>query len=256
MDATTAAVMADPVNPWMMETGSLIFWPVIFVITALWALKTKRLPLMLLLLIAASSSFWQEFFGDWGAYLSWNPRFARLPFWGDMAYTTPVKPLFIPFSWGWWFAVSITPLVALVVWLGKRMPQISTTAWSFLIAFPLYSVYEVSMEAGAVAKNWWSYNAVLGPAFQSEHGNMPLIFPVGLGVWAAWVVALLARRDAAGLWWHERIMGVGARAPGVGRELARLWAFIVMFQVTALILVTLPPLLGRILFGGPSLLVP
>src|SRR3546814_4005169 len=95
--------MGETVNPWMMETGSIIFWSALLALGILWTVRTRRLPLVLLCLIGATSSFWQEFFGDWGVYLDWNPDFDRLPFWGEMAYTTPVKPLFIPFSWGWWF---------------------------------------------------------------------------------------------------------------------------------------------------------
>jgi hypothetical protein len=256
MSGTMTAAMPAPVNPWMMETGSLIFWPVIFFACALWMLRTKRIPLMMLVLIAATSSFWQEFFGDWGAYVAWNPHFARLPFWGDMPFTTPVKPLFIPFSWGWWFAVSITPLVVLVAWAGKRWPNLSSTVLAFLIAFPLYCAYQSSVEGSAVAQGWWTYDSVIGPAIQSEKGNLPLLFPVLLGVWATGFVALLARKDEAGLWWHERKMGVAAKAPGLSRELARLWAFIILFQVTFLLVNTLPAIVGRLIVGGPSLLVP
>jgi hypothetical protein len=250
------ATMPPPTNPWVMETGSLIFWPVIFLLCLLWILRTKRIPLMLLILIAATSSFWQEFFGDWGAYVAWNPHFARLPFWGEMAFTTPVKPLFIPFSWGWWFAVSITPLVTLVAWAGRRWPKIPSTLLSAVIAFPLYCAYQLSTEGSAVAQGWWTYDKFVGPAIRSDKGNLPLLWPILLGVWAAVIVAMLARKDEQGLWWHERKLGLTATLDGGPRQRARLGAFIVLFQATFLIFNTIPPVALRLVAGGPSLLVP
>jgi hypothetical protein len=248
--------MGAPVNPWMMETGSIIFWCVLLVVSAAIALRSGRLPLVGLCLIAATTSFWQEFFGDWGAYVAWNPHFARLPFWGEMPYTTPVKPVFIPFSWGWWFAVSIPLLVALIGWLGRKLPRVSTTALSFLIAFPLFLAYQLYVEGSSVANGWWTYDIVIGPALTSARGQLPVIFPALLGLWAAGLVALLARRDPQGLWWHERKLGVGSVAPGLRRELARTGAFILLFQVSTFAINIAPAILGRLAFGGASALVP
>jgi hypothetical protein len=257
MEPTAMTAMPPPVNTWMMETGSFILWPIIFILCALWAMKTKKFPVMLLLLLSASSTFWQEFFGDWGAYLSWNPAFARLPFWGAMAYTTPIKPIFIPASWGWWFSLSITPLLMLTIWLAKKFPGISSNWWAFIAVFPLYSAYELWAEGSAVSQSWWSYNAVIGPQWTASNGaGMSIIWPVILALWAVWIVALLAKKDADGLWWHERKLGVAVNGIGWGHEFKRLGAFIVMFQVTFMLLVTLPPMVTRLVAGGPSLLVP
>jgi hypothetical protein len=257
MEPTNMTEMPPPVNTWVMETGSFYLWPLIFVLCAAWALRTRKFPVMLLILLAASSSFWQEFFGDWGAYLSWNPAFARLPFWGDMAYTTPVKPVFIPLSWGWWFALSITPLLMLTIWLARKFPALSSSWWALITVAPLYSAYELYAEGSAVAQSWWSYNAVIGPQWTASNGaGMSLIWPVILAFWAAWVVALLAKKDENGQWWHERKLGVAATGSGWTHEIKRLGAFILMFQVTFLLVVTLPPIIARLMFGGPSLLVP
>lgn len=248
--------MGEPVNPWMMETGSIIFWSVLLALGILWTVRTRRLPLVLLCLIGATSSFWQEFFGDWGVYLAWNPNFDRLPFWGEMAYTTPVKPLFIPFSWGWWFAVSIPLLVSLVGWLSRKLPSMSTTLISFLIAFPLFVLYQLYVEGSSVANGWWTYDVVIGPAIDSDRGQLPLIFPVLLGLWAGGLVALLVPRDAQGFRWHERALHVNAISPGWKREAARAAAFILLFQISMFVINIAPAIIGRMSFGGPSLLVP
>ncbi|WP_380879743.1 hypothetical protein ACFB49_24000 [Sphingomonas sp. DBB INV C78] len=248
--------MGEPVNPWVMETGSIWFWSILLAGSLLWVLRGRRFSLVLLTLIGATTSFWQEFFGDWGAYVAWNPAFDRLPFWGEMAYTTPVKPLFIPFSWGWWFAATIPLLVTLVGWLGRKFPSISTTIFAFAIAFPLFLAYQLYAEGSSVANGWWTYDTVVGPAIVSEKGQLPLIFPALLGLWAAGLVALLVPRDADGLRWHERRLGVDRVGPGWRREAARAGAFILLFQVTMFAVNIGPAILGRLLFGGPSVLVP
>jgi hypothetical protein len=248
--------MGEPVSPWMMETGSFIIWGVLAAISIALAIRSKQMSLLALCLIGATTSFWQEFFGDWGAFLAWNPHFARLPFWGEMPFTTPVKPLFIPFSWGWWFAVSIPLLVLLVRWVNKKLPKVSTTLLAFVIAFPLFSLYQISVEGDSVSKGWWTYDVVLKPALESAKGRLPLIFPLVLGLWAAVFVALLARKDADGLWWHERLFGVQNKAAVFQRELWRTISFVVLFQVTFFIINTAPPIIWRVSTGVTSALVP
>ncbi len=252
----TASPMGAPVNPWMMETGSLWIWAALVLLTAIWTLKDKRLPLFGLVLIAATSGFWQEFFGDWGAYVAWNPAFARLPLWGEMAFTTPVKPLFIPFSWGWWFAVSIPLLVVLVRWLHAKFPGVSILTLAMLTAFPLFLAYQIQVEGSSVANGWWTYDTVIGPALESPKGRLPLIFPLLLGLWAGWFVAQLAKRDSGGLMPHEAKRGIASQPVGWRREVSRAWWMIVLFQVSFFIVNIAPPIIGRLLFGGPSLLVP
>jgi hypothetical protein len=248
--------MGAPVNPGFMETGSLWIWGGLALLTAIWTLKDRKLPLFGLVLIAGTSSFWQEFFGDWGAYVAWNPAFARLPFWGEMAYTTPVKPLFIPFSWGWWFAISIPLLVALVRWLHGKFPSLSVTTWAMLTAFPLFLAYQINVEGSSVANGWWTYDVVIGPALETEKGRLPLVFPLLIGLWAGLFVAMLAKRDEHGFMPHETRLGVLKKPAGLSRELTRIWGMILAFQITFFIVNIAPAMIGRALFGGPSLLVP
>jgi hypothetical protein len=252
----TAPDMGEPVNPWMMETGSFWIWGALAVLAIVFTLKDRRIPLFGLVLVAATSAFWQEFFGDWGAYLAWNPAFARLPFWGEMAFTTPVKPLFIPFSWGWWFALSIPLLVALTRWLNRRLPRLSTTLIALVIAMPLFLAYQINVEGSSVANGWWTYDVVIGPALESPKGRLPLVFPILLGLWAGLFVALLARRNPQGFMPHEIWAGAEERTAGWGLEWTRLWSMVAVFQVSFLVVNIAPAVIGRALFGGPSVLVP
>jgi len=252
----SAPAMGPPVNPGIMQTGSIWLWAGLLALTVIWTVKDKRLPLFGLVLIAATSSFWQEFFGDWGAYVAWNPAFDRLPFWGEMPFTTPVKPLFIPFSWGWWFAISIPLLVLVVRWLRRKFPAAPMALLAMLAAFPLFFMYQINVEGSSVANGWWTYDMVLGPALESEKGRLPLIFPLLIGLWAAWFVALLTPRDEQGFMPHEVRAKVPAQRPGWRRELTRVRSMIVLFQITFFLLNIAPPIIGRLFFGGPSLLVP
>lgn len=248
--------MKPPVNPWIMETGSFYLWGILFVLAVIWTIKDRRIPLFGLMLIAGTSGFWQEFFGDWGAYVGWNPAFARLPFWGEMAYTTPVKPAFIPASWGWWFAVSIPLLTALVLQLKRTFPAASPRVLAMLTAFPMFLAYQIYVEGSSVANGWWTYDAVVGPALETENGRLPLIFPLLIALWAGWFVGILATRDEEGFMSHEIRRNVPARSPGIGRELVRVWAMVVAFQITFFVVNIGPAMLGRALFGSPSMLVP
>ena len=253
MDGTQ---MRPPVNPWIMETGSFYLWGILFVLAAIWTARNRRIPLFGLVLIAATSSFWQEFFGDWGAYVAWNPAFSRLPLWGEMPFTTPVKPAFIPASWGWWFAISIPLLTSLVLWLRRRLPGMSPRLLAMLCAFPLFFAYQIYVEGSSVENAWWTYDAVIGPSLDSANGRLPLIFPLLLALWAGWFVGVLATRDEQGFMAHEVRFSVPARAPGRARELTRQWAMIVIFQVSFFAVNIAPAIIGRALFGGPSVLVP
>jgi hypothetical protein len=248
--------MGPPINPGIMESGSIWMWSALVVLTIVWTFKDRKLPLFGLVLIAATSAFWQESFGDWGAYLAWNPAFARLPLWGEMAFTTPVKPLFIPFSWGWWFAISIPLLVLLVRWLRGKFPGVSILALAMLTAFPLFLAYQINVEGTSVANGWWTYDAVVGPALESNKGRLPLIFPLLIGLWAGLFVAMLAKRDDDGYMAFELRFGIPARPAGWRREMARAWGMIVLFQITFFIINIGPAIIGRLLFGAPSLLVP
>lgn len=254
--AMAQAAMAPPANPWMMETGSIWIWGGLVLVTAGLTIWKGRLPLVALCLIAATTAFWQEFFGDWGAYLAWNPAFERLPLWGEMPFTTPVKPVFIPFSWGWWFAISLPLLVSLVSFLSRKLPAIKPGWIALATAFPLFLAYQLYVEGSSVANGWWTYDVVLGPALESARGRLPIVFPALLGLWVAWFVARLARRDENGFWPHEVRWGVPGKPAGWRRELTRAWAMIVLFQVSFFIVNIAPAILGRALFGGPSVLVP
>lgn len=248
--------MGHPIDLWQNQEGSFVMWSLFVAIHIWYAWRTGRLSTWALVLGAATLSAWQEYFADWGAYLAWNPEFIRMPWWGEMAYTTPVKPLCIPFAWGWFFGLAIPVLSLLVDWLCRRFPKPSRLLIAMLTAVPLMWAYDVSVESSAVAKGWWTYAHTIGPTLYHAKGNFPLIFPpILLGPWAAIMVTLLGR-DANGVAWWERRLHLDALIPGWRREAARLGWFTLLFMVTFFVTNVLPQLVIRGAFGVPSTLVP
>ena len=51
----TASPMGEPINPWVMETGSVWIWGALVVLAAIVTIKKKKLPLFGLVLIARTS---------------------------------------------------------------------------------------------------------------------------------------------------------------------------------------------------------
>ncbi|MBA4207875.1 MAG: hypothetical protein C0457_23075 [Polymorphum sp.] len=140
--------------------------------------------------------------------------------------------------------------------LKRKFPARSVYALSFLTAFPLFLAYQIYVEGSSVANGWWTYDSVIGLALENEQGRLPLIFPLLIGLWAGWFVGLLADRDAEGFMAHEVRLGAASKPAGWRREWARLWGMALLFQITFLAINLVPAMLGRILFGGPSALVP
>src|SRR3546814_11503785 len=96
----------------------------------------------------------------------------------------------------------------------------------------LFVLYQLYVEGSSVANGWWPYAVVIGPAIDSDRGQLPLIFPVLLGLLAGGSVALPVPRDAQGFRWHERALHTHASSPGWKREAARATAFIHSFPIS------------------------
>lgn len=254
MDAESR--MGFPIDGWQQQEGSYVFWSILLVIHIWYVWRTGRLSIWALVFGAATLAFWQEFFGDWGAYLAWNPEFTRMPLWGATPYTTPVKPLFMPFAWGWFMGCSIPALSMLVDWLCRQFPKASRLLLAMLAAVPLMWAFDVLSESSAVAKGWWTYAQTIGPTLHHAKGDFPWLWPpILLGPWVA-IIATLLGRDANGVASWERMFHLDSRPTGFRREAARFCWFTLIFNVTLFVMVIFPQFPVRIIFGGPSTLVP
>lgn len=259
--AAEAVVLANPfgiapIQPEKMHDNTFVMFAVMLTLFTVWALWKRALNVGLLVFIAAFFTAWQEFYADWGAYLYWNPGFEQLP-WGQSAFTTPVKPLFIPFSWAWYFSL-ILPLVLLLInFLHRKLPRVPTFVLSLLIVGPVFYGYNIMTEKTAGDMAWWGYLEAFGPVAQAQYSQYPLVWPaMGLAFWAVVLIWLLTLRDQRGFWRHEVLLGVDKLQSSVGRGVARIGAFVLMFNASCLLVVTLPCMAARLLFGVDSALIP
>lgn len=256
--------LGDRVNPFgrppidmaSMHDMSITLFFVMLAGFGLWSLYKKRLSLGLLILIGAMSASWQEFYADWGGYLYWNPEFPQLP-WGDTPFTTPDKPMFIPFSWGWYFALIYTLLTVILVWLQRKLPAVPNWLVVLVIAGPLFYAYNIYGEMQAANMAWWGYAHAFGPSAQGTYAMYPLVWPAAsLVAWSVVLLCMFTAKDAMGYWWHERVMGVNRVAAGIGHGLARIGSFIIAFNASCLLVVTIPCILVRLIWGVGSAIVP
>jgi len=259
-----AEPVASPNNPFgvlpidmaSMHDQSIRFFFIMLIGFSLWSLYKRRLSIGLLILFGALFTSWQEFFGDWGAYLYWNPAFPQLP-WGEMAFTTPSKPMFIPFSWGWYLTFIYTVLVGLLTWVQGKLPNVPKLLVVVVIAGPLFYAYNIYSEGLAADMAWWGYAETFGPFDQGTYAKYPLIWPaLDLVLWSVAILWMLTLKDQAGYWWHERVIGVDKVTAGWKQGLARIGGFILTFNLSCLILVTIPCILVRVIWGVDSLIVP
>lgn len=246
----------SPIDMASIHDMSITLFFVMLVGFGAWSLYRKRLSLGLLILIGAMFTSWQEFYADWGAYLYWNPDFPQLP-WGESAFTTPEKPLFIPFSWGWYFALIYSFLAMILIWIQRKLPAVPNWLIVLAIAGPLFYAYNIYGEMQAANMAWWGYDHAFGPEAQGAYASYPLVWPaVSLVAWSVVLLCLFTARDETGHWWHERLMGVDRVAAGVRHGLARIFSFILVFNISCLLVVTIPCILVRLIWGVDSALVP
>jgi|GEM_PF-672095 len=245
-----------PINMASMHDMSFNLFFVMLAGFGLWSIYKKRLSLGLLILLGAMSASWQEFYADWGSYLYWNPEFPQLP-WGETPFTTPDKPMFIPFSWGWYFALIYTLLATLITWLHGKLPAIPRWLLISVIAGPLFFAYNIYGEHQAANMAWWGYAHSFGPYAEGTYASYPYVWPtVSLVLWSIVLLCMFTAKDDSGHWWHERKLGVHRIEAGLVHGLARIGSFMVAINVSCLLVVTIPCIAVRLIWGVDSPIVP
>jgi hypothetical protein len=246
----------SPVNPWLYEEMSWTLWVVCFVVLSIESWRSGRVNRWLLLLFAFTTLWWQDTFGGWGVYFLYNPEFVLMEFWGPMPYTSPYKPWFLVASYGWWWTVSIGLSYIVMVKLREKKPN-----WSFTTAFmltigPFFYIFDLVLETAFVANHWQNYTQPVGPAVVNDAGNFPLIWPLLPQIWWIYaVVWMVYSTNASGENRFEAWLGLD-KMEGAKLQWARLGAYTVYLNLSYFFLMIGPLMLVRILFGGPSDLVP
>lgn len=245
----------EPIVPWVFEVVGPLVWLVVAVLCVAQSVRQRRLTVPTLLLIASTSMFWQEFYGDWGAYLLYNGDFTLIP-WGSTTWTAPNKPWAVMPAYGWYYTAVFPAMLAMIATLRRK------TGWGRLsslltVTFPVFYLWNLLVEGIAVSLGWWSYTTVYGAAILTERGNYPLVYPLLLfvfyGIVATWVLDL---RDDRGRHRHELLMRVHKFRPGWRRELGRAGSWIIMMNAVYATTLIVPLLLIRGLFLSDSAIVP
>jgi len=272
----------DPLGIWFFD----VVVPIAGIAVAIWLLiksvRAGRATNLLLFFVASASCFWLETFGDWGAYLVYSPKFRHYTL--PIRQTTPIDPWFMPAAYALFFMLYSVGVRRAATRLSKEHTRESRVAREgagpgamlsaqarevsasrvrlslaqaiLLLGVPLLIAWDLLVEGVASALGWWNYTTLpVGPHLPLGRGSMPLLWPLFLVAWPN-VVTIWASRGEGQLTWFERRMGVAHVRQGWRRELARLGAWILVFNITYMVLVDGPPIVYRLLFGHASVYVP
>ncbi len=252
--ANSGGTLAAPVGHRVYEVGIIACAALILGLGVRQSVHAGRLSTLLLMSFAAGTAFWQETYGDWGAYLLYSERFAHYG-WGDAMWTSPVKP--------WWviagYVVFYTPLfltlTAAVNYVRLRWPNRNEYVLAALMSLPIFYAFDLVFEGTTVGLGFWNYEYVFGPAMNIGNGTFPLLWPIVEQVpfMAIAAFGLTWRNDRGQSLFDVAAQRVFRRAQG---QIAILMSWIVILNATFLTTTILPIMLMRWIAGPASILVP
>jgi hypothetical protein len=283
--AGRGVVTNAPIAGWLFEIVGPLVWIALAIVFTRQCLAQRHITRNMLVFIASTTMWWQEWYGDWAAYIIYNPQFQLIP-WGSTLWTTPNKPWVVILSYGWYYTLSFLALFWLCDKVRQSRPGMRGWVAAVVVGIPVWYAMDLVLEGGASYLGWWSYDFFVGPALQSSEGNFPLIYPIVF--FAAWCVlmgALVYEQDAEGFTPLDRLLrlnrlregfipaipsshdsdGHGALAVKVERptrsvsaewQIARLVAWIAAFNASYWLVFIFPIIIVRELLGPASTLIP
>ena len=249
--ANSGATLADPkpsarFYEVLIVAGALVF----LTIGLVQSFRGRKLSPLLLMTLASGTAFWQETYGDWGAYCLYSNRFITYG-WGETIWAAPVRC--------WWFIAGymvfytsfFLGLMAAVSFARNRWPNANPYVAAALVSLPAFYVFDLVWEGTATGLGYWNYEYTFGPALHVGNGTFPLLWPI---IEQVPFMALAA----FGLMWRnhngENVFEVAARfvtrkAPS---QPALLVSWIIILNVAFLTTTILPIMTPRWL-AGPSI---
>jgi Spirocyclase AveC-like len=208
-----------------------------------------RPSLLLLMSVSAGTAFWQETYGDWGAYCLYSARFLTYD-WGHTVWSAPVRC--------WWFIAGymvfytsfFLGLIAAVRFARNRWPSANPYITAALVSLPAFYVFDLVWEGTTTGLGYWSYTYTFGPAMHVGHGTFPLLWPILEQVpFMALAAFALTWRNSRG----EDVFEVAAgfvlrRCPG---QIAILTSWIVILNI-AFLTTTILPIMALRWIAGPA----
>lgn len=252
----TDILMIDRAGAFKVEMTYLTLSLLLFLWVFLAARKRGEIPIFGLCAIAGLSIWWQELYADWGAYLLWSDSFKMMP-WGESLWTTPDKPWFLLAS----YPVFMCASISLMLWLCRLaitlFPQRNTKLVTFFTAAVMLILINSLLEYISVSSaGQWTYVDAIGPVITTAHGLQPLLYPnTPFGVWGGVICMLILSQNALGRPQYESLFRANEVA-GLRRELRRIVAWVVVWNITYWVFLCTPLIAMRILWGAPNALVP
>ena len=203
---------------------------------------------------AAGTAFWQETYGDWGAYLLYSARFAHYG-WGETMWTSPVKPWWVIAGYVAFYTPLFLSLIAAVSFVRLRWPNRNEYLLAALMSLPIFYAFDLVFEGTTVGLGFWNYTYVFGPTVSIGDGTFLLLWPIVEQVpfMAIAAYGLAWRNDRGQSLFDVAAQRVLRGAPG---QIAILVSWIVILNATFLTTTILPIMVMRWIAGPASVLVP
>ncbi|MFL6024155.1 MAG: spirocyclase AveC family protein [Marmoricola sp.] len=247
--SASSPTLADPAGYLVWEIGITVAALVLLAVGVHRA-RTGPSPRLLLMVIASASTFWQETYGDWGAYVRYSDRFLQYPWPGEM-WTASVKC--------WWFiagyAVFYTALYGLLNLALKlvrvRFPDRKPYVTAILLAFPIFYLFDLCFEATTTYLGFWTYLHTFGPALHVGNGTFPLLWPIleQVPFIAMAALAIVSRDDQE----QDLFERLASRVSSGPRRFAVLLGTWIVTTNVAFLLSTALPLLALRWIAGPDI---
>lgn len=250
----SGGTLLSPVGalPWELAVTAIALG--ILVLGSVQSMRQGKLSRIFLLAVASGTAFWQETYGDWGAYLLYSPAFATYE-WQDMAWTSPVRCWWFLPGYIFFYTTFGLALEKAFYSVRDRWPNLNPYLTTAAVAFPMFYIFDLALEGAAHGFGWWHYQYTFGPSLAIGEGRFPLLWPI-LEQVPFMIIAVFAMtwRNADGEDVFELLARkVLRRRPG---QIAILGSWIVTLNITFLLTTIVPLMALRILAGPASSAVP
>jgi hypothetical protein len=248
--ANSGATLQQPVGHRVYEFGIIAVALVIIGIGAWQSVKASELSPTLLMAVAAGSAFWQETYGDWGAYVLYSDRFATYD-WGHTMWTAPVQCWWFIAGYVVFYSTLFQSLIVTVGFVRTRWPARNEYVIAAGLSLPIFYGFDMVFEGTTTGLGFWNYEYVFGPAMHIGNGTFPLLWPIVEQVpfIAIAAYALTWRNDRGESVFALAARKVLRRVPG---QFAILTSWVVL--VNAMFLTTtILPLMAMRWIAGPAI---
>jgi len=246
--------LRDPVGAGAYELAMAGIAIAILGVGVVQSIRTRKLSRILLTATAAGTAFWQETYGDWGTYLLYSSEFATYD-WGQTRWSSPVQCWWFIAGYIFFYTTFFLALEKTFHVVKDRWPSVNPYLATTLVSFPMFYVFDLTLEGAAHGFGWWQYQYAFGPAMAVGEGHFPLLWPILEQVpFMVLIVFALAWRNNDGEDVFEFLArNVVRRRPG---QVSILVSWIVTLNVTFLLTTILPLMALRWIAGPASATVP